>query len=614
MIRFCIAPCVLLMPLVILLAPLHSHAEPKRHAIALGAEPKYPPDFTHFDYTKPDAPQGGSFSTWTQGAFDTFNPFLPKGFAAAGVGNIYESLAISSQDEPFTKYGLVAEYMELAEDNTWITFYMRPEARFHDGAPITAHDVGFSYDILLEKGRPVYKQYYADVEGYEIIDDHTIKFTFSTGNNRELPLIISELSILPRHFWEGKDFAQANLDLPLGSGAYRIKEFDVGRHITYERVEDYWAKDLPVSQGRQHFDTIRYEYYRDSQVAFEAFKAGEYSFRQENISRQWATGYEGPAFDAGHIIKEEIRKGVTWGIQAFVFNSRREIFKDPKVRKALAYAFDFEWANANLFHGAYVRTDSYFANGELESSGLPSPEELELLEPLRGQIPEQVFTQTYAPPSTAAPSSLRQNLKQGLMLLQEAGWTLQDGVMTKNGTPLEFQILMHSPSFERVFLPMIKNLERMGVKAEIRRVDTTQWLRHVREFDFDMTTVVLPQTESPGNEQRSFFSSAAADTPDSMNLMGIKDPAVDSLVESIINAKDRKALVAAVHALDRVLLWNHYVIPGWHSEVWNVAYWNKFSQPAIQPKYALGTGNWWADPGKRDALLKAMPELAGKGM
>ncbi|AGW14618.1 extracellular solute-binding protein [Megalodesulfovibrio gigas] len=590
-----------------------AHAEPRLHALALGDTPKYPPGFVQFDYVNPDAPRGGSMRLSAIGSFDTFNGFLPKGIAAAGAGLLFDTLTVKSLDEPFTEYGLVAESMELAADNTWIIFHLRPEARFHDGVPLTARDVAFTFETLLAKGSPVYKQYYADVEQCEVLNDHAVKFSFKTGENRELPLILGQLTVLPRHYWETRDFAKADLEIPLGSGAYKVEKFEAGRSVSYVQDPNYWGRHLPVNRGGLTFERIAYEYYRDSTVAMEAFKAGEYDYREENVARQWATGYTGPAFDQKLIVKQEIPDHTTYGLQGMIFNTRREVFKDPRVREALAYAFDFEWSNENLFHGQYVRSASYFSGGELASSGLPSPEELALLEPWRGRIPDEVFTSTYQPPSTKAPGSLRENLKKGLELLQAAGWQLDGDVLKKDGKALQFEYLERDPAFERIMLPFVKNLERMGVKVVVRMVDTTQWLTRIRSFDFDMSTVPLGQSDSPGNEQRYYFHSQAADMQDSMNLMGVKDPAVDALVEAVISAKDRKALVAACHALDRVLLWGHYVIPCWHNTVWRVAAWDKFDRPAVQPKYAVGQGYWWVDVEKRARILKVRPDLTNKG-
>ncbi|GAB7078690.1 extracellular solute-binding protein [Megalodesulfovibrio paquesii] len=604
---------LILSSLTVLPPPGTAHAEPRVHAIALGDTPKYPKDFTHFDYVNPDAPSGGSLRLSAIGTFDTFNAFVPKGVSAAGSGLLYDSLTAKSLDEPFTEYGVVAESMELAADNTWIIFYLRPEARFHDGTPLTAKDVQFTYETLLAKGSPVYKQYYSDVEACEVLDEHTVRFSFKTGENRELPLILGQLPVLPSHYWATRDFSKADLEVPLGSGPYKVEKFDAGRSVSYVLDPNYWGKNLPVHRGGLTYARIAYEYYRDSLVAMEAFKAGEYDYREENVARQWATSYTGPAFEQKLIVKKEIPDHTTYGLQGFVYNTRRTVFQDPRVRQALAYAFDFEWSNENLFHGQYVRSASYFSGGELASSGLPTPEELALLEPWRGKIPEQVFTTTYQPPSTAAPNSLRGNLKKALDMLQAAGWKLEGGVLKKDGQALAFEYLERDPALERVVLPFAQNLERIGVKLTMRMVDTTQWLNRLRSFDFDMTAVPMAQSDSPGNEQRYYFHSQSADMQDSMNLMGIKDPAVDALVDAVISAKDRKALLTACHALDRVLLWGHYVIPCWHSDLWRVAYWDKLAQPAVQPTYAVGQMNWWVDQARRAAILKVRPDLANKG-
>jgi microcin C transport system substrate-binding protein len=576
-----------------------------RHGMAMYDDLKYGPGFEHFDYVTPDAPVGGTATFSAIGTFDTLNPFIIKGTAAAGVGLLFETLTVSSYDEPFSKYGLLAESIRMPEDRSWVAFTLRPEARFHDGRPVTVEDVIWSFNILKEEGQPLYRYYYANVVSAEKTGEREVTFRFEGGTNRELPLIISELPVLPKHYYEQVEFNKTTLKPPVGSGPYRIERVDPGRSIVYKRDPDYWGWHLPVNAGRNNFERIVYDYYRDTNVALEAFKAGGYDFRLENTAKLWATAYTGEPFEKGRIVKEELPDQSDTRMQGFVFNTRREIFEDPKVREALAYAFDFEWTNENLFYGAYERIDSYFSgSSELASSGLPSEAELELLEPLRGQIPEEVFTETYKPPSTDVPGGLRANLRTALELLNEAGWVIEDGrlVNQQTGRPMAFEILLVSPEFERIVLPFIQNLERLGIRATVRVVDTAQYQQRTDNFEFDMTSTVWGQSPSPGNEQRDYWGSKAADTPGSRNLAGIKDPAVDVLIDAVIQAKTRDDLETAVKALDRVLLWGHYVIPHWQIQVYRIAYWNKFGRPEVIPPYGLDLFAWWIDEDKVAAL------------
>lgn len=577
-----------------------------QHALAMNGEPKYGPDFTHFEYVNPNAPKGGSIKLATIGTYDSFNPFILKGVSAAGIGVIYDTLSVKSDDEPFTEYGLVAEKVELAEDRSYIIFHIDPNARFHDGHKINASDAAFSFNALIEKGNPLYRKYYADVEKAEVLDDRRVKFHLSNRNNPELPLILGQLPVLPEHFWKDKDFAASGLEEPLGSGPYKLKSFKAGKSVTYERADDYWAKDKPVNKGRFNFDELSYDYYRDMTVSLQAFKAGEYDFRRELTSKDWAVSYTGPAIDDGMIVKEEIPHENPAGMQAFVFNTRKSIFKDPRVRWALNHAFDFEWSNKNLFYNLYKRTESYFANSEMASRGLPSEEELKILNKYRGKIPEEVFTTEYRAPKTDGDGNMRDNLRTALKLLREAGWQVKNGKLTntKTGEVMAFEMLLIQPEFERVVLPMKKNLERLGVEMHVRVVDASQYVNRVRSFDFDMVVSSFGQSSSPGNEQRDFWSSAAADIEGSRNIIGIKDPVVDELIELIITAPTRDALITRCRALDRVLLWGHYLIPNWHSSSYLVAYWNKFDRPKITPKYAMGIFNWWVDAAKEKVLLE----------
>ena len=573
-------------------------------AIALHGEPSYPPGFTHFDFANPDAPIGGNVKLSAIGTFDTLNPYTLKGVSATGLGLVYDQLTYNSPDEAFTEYGLVAETIEIPDDHSWVAFTLRPEARFHDGEPIKVEDVIYTLELLKTQGHPFYRAYYANVAQAEQVGERKVKFTFSGDINRELPLIVGQMPVLPKHYWEGREFDKTTLEPPLGSGPYKVKSVDPGRSIVYERVDDYWARDLPVHRGEYNFASLRYDYYRDSTVALEAFKAGEYDFRSENASKSWATGYDGPALAAGLIQKVEIENQRPTGMQGFVFNTRRTMFKDPRVRQALTYAFDFEWTNKALFYDAYARTSSYFSNSELASQGLPSEAELQVLEPYRGRIPDQVFTSEYAPPSTDGSGNIRRNLRTALQLLTEAGWEVTDGKLTdtKTGQVMAFEMLLVQPTFERVVLPFKKNLQRLGVDMSVRTVDTAQYQKRLDDFDFDMTVLAIGQSLSPGNEQRDFWTTEKADQPGSRNLAGIQDPVVDELVELVIAAPDRDSLVTRTRALDRVLLWGHYVIPNWHTRVFRVAYWDKFGRPEVTPRYALGFNNWWVDPEKAAAL------------
>ena len=572
-------------------------------AMAMHGEPKYKPDFTHFDYTNPDAPKGGEVHEGAFGTFDSLNTFILKGVPAGAAGLTFDSLTAGSDDEPFTRYGLIAETIEVPKDRSWVVFTLRPEARFHDGSPITADDVIWTFDALKSKGHPQYRIYYQSVVKAEKLGERKIKFSFAPGNNRELPLIIGELRVLSKKYYESHDFEQTTLEAPLGSGPYRIVAVDPGRSLTLERVKDYWAKDLPVNKGRYNFDRIRIDYYRDENVELEAFKAGGYDFRAENTAKFWATGYDSPALRDGRIRKEEIPNELPQGMQAYAFNIRRDIFKEPRVRQALAYAFDFEWSNKTLFYGQYTRTESYFSNSELASKGLPSPEELKILEPLKDQIPGELFTKEYQAPKSDGSGNIRANLGTALQLLQSAGWTVKnEKLVNDKGQQFSFEILLDQPAFERVTLPFVQNLKRLGIDAHVRTVDTSQYKYRLDHFDFDVIVASWGESLSPGNEQRQFWGSEFADEPGSDNLVGINDTAIDKLVGLVISAPDREGLVTRVHALDRVLLWHHYVIPNWHITYFRVAYWDKFGRPKIAPKYGLAFDSWWVDPAKEAAL------------
>ncbi len=575
------------------------------HGLAMHGETKYGPEFTHFDYVNPDAPKGGLLRLGAQGNFDSFHSFIPKG--NPGPGSSVETLLTSSADEPFTEYGLIAESLEVPEDRSWAIFTLRPEARWHDGKPVTVDDVIWSLDILKSKGHPQYRFYYQNVVDAREVGPRRVKFTFDEKNNRELPLIVGQLPILPKHYWEGRNFEATTLEPPLASGPYRVKDFEPGRFIELERVEDYWGKDLPVNKGQDNFDRIRYEYYRDETVLREALKAGRIDYHRENIAKVWALDYlpeKIPAIKHGWLNKEAVEHRRPTGMQAFFFNTRRKIFEDPRVRRALGYAFDFEWTNKNIFFSQYTRSESYFSNSELAATGLPQGEELETLERFRGRIPEEVFTTPYEAPSTDGSGWPRDNLRKAFALLEEAGWVVRDMklVNVETGQQMRFEIMLVQKSIERVVLPFVRNLQRLGIDVRVRLVDSSQYINRLRKFDFDMIIFGVGQGESPGNEQRFYWSSAAADSPAARNVAGIKDPVVDELIELVITAPDRESLVARTRALDRVLLHGHYVIPNWHLETDRILYWDKFSRPSVTPNQGTSTSYWWFDEAKAQVL------------
>ena len=576
------------------------------NSIAMHGDAKYPDGFKHFDYVNPQAPKGGTMRTSGFGSFDNLNGFSIKGEAASGLGMIYDSLTTASGDEPFTRYGLLAESMDVADDRSWVVFNMRKSATWHDGEPITAEDVVWTFNELMsnETVQPFYRFYYADVDKVQALDAHTVKFSFKPTGNREIALTVGEIPILPKHYWteDGKDrnIGKSTLEPPLGSGPYKIGPLETGRYISYERVKNYWGKDLNVNIGRHNFDVQRVEYFRDANVAAEAFKGGAYDFRDENMSKNWATGYDIPAVKNGQIIKEIITHEKTAPMQGYAINTRRDMFKDPRVRQALAYAFDFEWSNRNLFYGQYKRTRSYFGNSVLEAKGLPQGEELAILEKYRGRIPDDVFTTEYNPPATNGDGRIRSNLKEADRLLKEAGWTIQgkDRVNTETGQTLAFEIILAQPAFERITLPFAKHLSRLGITADVRTVDTPQFIKRIETYDFDMVVSGWGQSLSPGGEQLNYWGSQAASTPGSRNYTGVNDPVVDDLIALIISAPDRKSLEQRTRALDRVLQWGHYVVPHWYADYDRVLFWNKYSRPAVKMLYGYSTSRWWYDEAK----------------
>jgi microcin C transport system substrate-binding protein len=551
----------------------------------------------------PDAPKGGRLRQGVpESTFDSFNPFIIKGNPAGGIGLLYDTLLVGAADEPFSEYGLLAKTVQTPADRSWVAFELRPEARWHDGKPITADDVVWSFETLLAKGAPTYRFYYQSVAKVEKTGERSVKFTFKPGTNRELPLIVGQLPVLPKHYWETRNFEATTLEPPLGSGPYKVGKFEAGRFLEMERVPDYWGKDIPVNKGRWNFDVQRFEYYRDATVALEAFKGGNYDFRLEPSAKDWATAYEIPEVKDGRIVKEAVPNQRPTGMQCFAMNIRRPLFQDRRVREAIGLAFDFEWSNKTLFYGQYSRTESYYENSELASSGLPGPDELAILEPLRGKIPDEVFTKAFEAPKTDGSGNNRENLRRAAELLKQAGWTTQAGKLMKDGVPLTFEILLNSPLFERVALPYAKSLEKIGITANVRTVDTSQYRRRTDSFDYDMVVAGFGESESPGNEQRDYWGSEAAKREGSRNAIGIADPSIDALVGGVIAAPDRKSLVTRTKALDRVLLWNQFVVPNWYIGADRIAYWDKFGKPGVVPKDGVQIDAWWVDAAKAARL------------
>ena len=574
------------------------------HAIAMHGEPKYPDSFQYVDYANPDAPKGGKIILSSTGSYDSFNPFILKGTAAAGIGNLYETLTTGSSDEAFTEYGLIAKTIEWPDDRSWVAFTIREEAVWHDGKNISPEDVIWTFNTLMEKGHPFYKYYYGDVVEVIQENDNKVRFNFKGNTNLELPLIVGQLPVLPKHYWTNKNFEETSMDIPIGSGPYKIKNFDAGRTITYELDSDYWGKNIPIKKGTENFGVIQYEYYKDRSIEREAFKSGDIDLFSENTSKDWATSYDTPAVQNGLIKKELIEHQNPQGMQGFAFNTRKEIFEDKRVREALSYAFDFEWTNKNLFYNAYKRTNSFFENSELASSGVPSGRELDLLNDYRELLPQKLFQEEYNPPKTDGSGFMRKELQEATKLLQDAGWELQEGklINKKSGSKFEFELLLVSPAFERIVLPFKDNLAKLGIDVSVRTIDSAQYQNRLDGFDFDMIVSTFSQSLSPGNEQRNFWGSDAAKTNGSRNIIGISNEVIDSLIEKVISAKDREDLIMTTRALDRVLLWNHYVIPQWHISAYRTLYWDIFDKPSVRPKYSLGTNTWWVVADKASTI------------
>ncbi|MDH4246634.1 MAG: extracellular solute-binding protein [Deltaproteobacteria bacterium] len=557
------------------------------HGLALGGKPKYAETFRNFDYADPNALKGGALTLSVVGSFDTLNPFALKGRGASGLGlYVFESLMEHALDEPFSIYGLLAQSMDVAEDGLSVTFRLRPEARFSDGKPVQAQDVAYTFNTLRGEGvQPFYKLYYADVKAVETPDARTVVFRFARRNN-ELPMILGEVPVLPRHVYQGKDFGRDFVGLAMGSGPYTVDSFDFGKNLRFRRNPKYWGEKLAVNAGKNNFDTIAMKYYKDQTVALEAFKAGEFDFLWISSSKQWAVDVAGDKWDRHWILKENLKHSNSSGMQGYVFNQRKPLFTDRRVRHALALAFDFEWSNQNLFYGQYTEHDSYYDNSDLAAEGLPSPEELKLLEPQRAHLAPEVFTRPMGP-AGADPANLRERLRAAVTLLKDAGWVVKDGVLTQEttGAPMRFTVMLDSPAFERITEPYLNNLKKLGVQADMKVVDSAVYEQKVRTFDFDMIVDVFGQSQSPGNEQREFWHSASAGQEGSRNTAGLRNPGVDALVDAVITANNRATLTIAVRALDRAL-WNEYLaVPHWFIASHRVTYWNKLRYPKTLPKY-----------------------------
>jgi microcin C transport system substrate-binding protein len=588
----------------------------RSNAIAILAKPALPADFPYFPYVNPNAPKGGDVTLASIGTFDSFNPFILRGTSTHGmsapwvvlpggsgsgstVGHLWESLLTPSADEVASGYGHIAETIELPASKLWVAFELRPEAKFSDGTPVTAEDVAWTYRTLLEQGRPGFRIQMSDVKDVVVESPRRVLFHFKSNENRELPLILGGLPVLPKHFFAGRDFSKPLTDPPIGSGPYRISSFELGRSVTYERRPDWWAANMPTGKGTNNFNHVKIEYFRDSTVALEAFKAGQIDLRSENISKNWATAYDFPAVARGLVIKRDFHHHLPTGMQGFAMNTRRTVFANPLVRQAMAEAFDFEWANKNLFYGSYTRTLSYFSNSDLASSGIPQGDELKLLEPFRKELPPALFGEPFKLPVTDGSGNNREQLRHALALLEQAGWSVKGmKLLDKNGTQMSFTILLDDPSLERVALPYTQSLQKLGIDVRVRTADPAQYQHLTDDFDFDMIMMIYPESDIPGNELRGYFTCAASKAQGSFNAPGICDPAVDSLVERIITAPDRGTLTIAAHALDRVLLWRWYMVPNWDSRVFHIAYWDRFGYPDKPIREGINFDSWWVDPAK----------------
>ncbi len=586
-------------------------ANEERHGLSVFGELKYPADFTNFDFVNPDAPKGGRLalvpSSWAlnqnPNTFNSLNTLILRGDAPVGLDIIYDSLMTRAPDEPDAIYGLIARAVEVVDDDTY-RFFLREDARWHDGTPIDAHDVAFSLETLKEKGHPLISQTIREMDAVEIEGDHTVVVRYTGRQSRDLPMTVAGLPIISRAYYETRDFEANTMEPPLGSGPYKVGRLQAGRFIEYERVEDYWAADLPVRRGMYNFDILRYEFYRDRDVAFEAFKGGQYDFREEFTARVWATGYDFPAVRDGRVKMDELPDETPSGAQGWFMNTRRAKFADPRVREALIYAFDFEWTNRTLFYDLYVRTHSYFENSDLKAEGVPSEAEVALLEPFRDELPEEVFGEPFVPPVSDGSGQDRRLLRHATRLLQEAGWRVVDGTLrNEQGEVFTIEFLDNDNSFGRVVQPYTRNLNLLGIQATYRVVDASQFQSRVNEFDFDMVSRRWSMGATPGEGIRRFWTLESADVPGANNLAGIKSEAVDALTDLVIRAETREEMTVACHALDRALRAGRYWVPHWYKGLHHVAYWDMYERPPEKPRYARGViETWWHSPEKAAAI------------
>ena len=585
--------------LFLLIIAIYSPLANTAPSAAMGYTPKYPANFKNFDYVNPEAKKGGTIVLSGRGAFNSFNPFLLKGMGAEGLGLLFDTLMVRSLDEPFSKYPLIANDIELAADKLSVKFKIDKRARFTNGDNITAYDVKFSFDtIMSDKGHPQFKFFYGDVKDAVVINTQTIKFNFKKKNS-ELHLILGDLMIFSEKWLNGKDFDKLTEEKPVASGPYIIKDFDLGKRITYKLNSDYWAKDIPSRRGHYNFDEITYKYYQDLVISLEAFKAGGFEFRHEFYSKLWAREHNGPNYDSGKIIKENFKHSNNAGMQGFVFNIRRDVFKDPAVRHAITLAFDFEWSNERLFYNQYVINDSYFSNSELQATGLPEGKELKLLNQFKDKLPNSIFTQQWKPVSTKPPESLRKNLRKARDILKKAGWTVEQGILVNDKKqPLKIDVLLGQKGMDRILAPFARNLAKLGITMKYRTVDSSLYTRRIRAFEYDMVVGSFSQSMSPGNELSNMFHSTSATKNGSRNLIGVNDPVVDALVETVIAAKNREELIVSCRALDRVLLNANYLVPNWYIDTHRVAYWDKFNRPEKTPLYyspqSWAISSWWS--------------------
>ena len=580
------------------------------HGYAQFGALKYPASFTHFDWVNPEAPKGGTLRIMAAGSFDTLNPYTLKGtspvatanFLQYGVTELNEPLMVGtglydpSGDEPASSYGLIASSVEYSEDRSWVVFNLRPEARFHDGKPITAYDVAFSYRLLRKEGHPQYRTSLQEVKRVDILNRHRVRFVLKRANNPLLILRLGELPVLPQHYWKDRDFKATTFEPPLGSGPYRITRVNPGRSLTFERVGDWWGASLPVNRGKYNFDRVEVDFYRDSHVAFEAFKAGEFDFYIEQQAKNWANNYRFPAVTRGDVVRAEIPHQIPTQTQALFMNTRRATFEDARVREALGLMFDFEWTNRTLFNSSYTRAASYYPNSEFSARGKPEGAEWLLLSPFRGQLPTRLFTEPFRMPVTDGRGIPRETMRRALGLLAEAGYKPSgQRLANAKGQPLRFEILLVNPNLERILQPFTENLASIGIQANLRTVDRAQYKQRLDRFEFDMILLTLPQTLSPGLEQSLYFHSSQASVKGGKNYAGIVDPVVDALLEKLLAARTRDEQVAATRALDRVMLWQYYTIPNWYIDYHRLAYRNRFAFVATPP-YTLGLRSWWLKP------------------